>query len=80
MKEEREPEEGRYLSLWTVGASIPLAILLGAIFHIPLRFTISYVVVVALLFASMALWAHANVGADGTEWWQDDDASGWRGY
>ena len=80
MKEEREPEEGRNLSLWMVGASIPLAILLGAIFNIPLRFTISYVVVAALIFCSMALWAHANARAQGTEWWQDDDASGWRGY
>ncbi len=80
MEEERQPEEGRNLSLWMVGVSIPLAMLLGAIFNIPLRFIISYVVAAALIFSSMALWARANAGADGTEWWQDDDASGWRGY
>lgn len=80
MEEEKRPEQGHRLLLWMVGASIPLLVVLGSMFDIPQRFIISYVVVAVLVFGSMALWAHANADAEGTEWWQDDDASGWRGY
>ncbi len=45
----------------------------------------SKVIVVLVVFASMAvfpavIWLHATDHADGSEWWQDDDSSGWRGY
>lgn len=33
-----------------------------------------------ILLGAMALWSHATAVANGSEWWQDDDASGWRGY
>jgi len=28
----------------------------------------------------MWLWYQANLRANDGEWWQDDEASGWRGY
>lgn len=80
MDDEKRCEQGHNVLLWMVGASIPLAMVVGFVFDIPQRFIISYMVVAALIFGSMALWTHANADAEGTEWWQDDDASGWRGY
>jgi hypothetical protein len=59
---------------------IPAVILSGIIFHLSQSFIIPLVVILALLLGSVGIWAHANKGADGSEWWQDDDASGWRGY
>jgi hypothetical protein len=59
---------------------IPAVILSGIIFHLSQSFIVPFVVILALLLGSVGIWAHANKGADGSEWWQDDDASGWRGY
>ncbi|MCA9917948.1 MAG: hypothetical protein KC445_08355 [Anaerolineales bacterium] len=33
-----------------------------------------------LIFAAIWLWHHANRHTTGQEWWQDNEASGWRGY
>lgn len=63
-----------------VGVSIPTAVVLGVVFHVAQRFVVPFVVVAALLFGAMLLWSYANKETKGTEWWQDDDASGWRGY
>jgi hypothetical protein len=68
------------LPLIVLGGAIPTILILGSYFDAPSKFTIPVVVILGLLFASMTLWAFANRRADGSEWWQDDDASGWRGY
>ncbi len=70
----------KYLPLILVGGIIPVSIVLGRYFHFSQAVVVPFIVVVSLIFASMALWAYANRAADGSEWWQDDSASGWRGY
>lgn len=63
-----------------VGAAIPLTLVLSNYINIPTAFTIIAVIILGITFCSMALWAFANRKATGSEWWQDDTASGWRGY
>ena len=63
-----------------VGGTLLLLLLLSHPLHLSATVTIILVVVLAFLFTAMALWSYANRHADGSEWWQDDDASGWRGY
>ncbi len=70
----------RYLPLILVGAAIPVLIVLSLLFHFPKAAVITSLIVLGIIFGSMALWTHANERADGSEWWQDDNASGWRGY
>ena len=87
--EERVKEEApvdvqvvkpRALLLTLIGISIPLALILGSYLGIPQRITIPYAVLATLVASSISLWTYANKDAEGDEWWQDDDASGWRGY
>lgn len=70
----------KYWTLILVGGLIPLTIILSSIFDWPKRASLPLLVILGIIFATMALWAYANRKADGTEWWQDDSASGWRGY
>lgn len=70
----------RYLSLILVGGMIPATIILSSIFDLPKRTFVPLIIILSIVFAAMALWAYANRKADGTEWWQDDSASGWRSY
>lgn len=56
------------------------AVTIGSYFQIPQSFIIIFMIVVGLILATVLLWRHANSHADGSEWWQDDSASGWRGY
>ena len=62
------------------GALVPLSIILGGYYHLSLALIMVIAVVAGLLCASSTLWAFANKNSTGAEWWQDDDASGWRGY
>lgn len=66
--------------LGVVGGAIPAVLILGSYFHLSQILLIPLIVVLSLVFTSMALWSYANQKADGSEWWQDDSASGWRGY
>jgi Mn2+/Fe2+ NRAMP family transporter len=63
-----------------IGGLFPLLLVLGTQFHLPERLLVPLLVVIALVFASMAVWMRANAHATGEEWWQDDSCSGWRGY
>lgn len=69
-----------YSPLILVGGAIPTVIILSSLFNWPKRAFIPIVVILSLIFATLALWAYANRKVDGSEWWQDEDASGWRGY
>lgn len=69
-----------HMLLVLVGGAIPTTLILSSYFKLPEAFAISAVVILALLFGSMALWTYANRETNGSEWWQDDSASGWRGY
>lgn len=62
------------------GGAIPMVIVLDNYFTLPDEFTVVLVVFLSFIFGSAVLWAFANRHADGSEWWQDDSASGWRGY
>lgn len=66
--------------LYLMGGSIPLAWILGAFFNLPQALVVAYVVIMGLVLVAAAIWHHANQNATGDEWWQDDSASGWRGY
>jgi hypothetical protein len=59
---------------------IPAIVLAGVIFHLSQSFLVPLLTIVILFLGAFALWSRANKNADGSEWWQDDDASGWRGY
>lgn len=63
-----------------VGGGLTLALVLALAFGLREAYLVPAVVAGVLLFGVVWLWEHANAHADGSEWWQDDDASGWRGY
>jgi hypothetical protein len=63
-----------------LGVVIAIAVLLAAIFGLPKMVAIPLFMLLGLGAAATALWIHARRRADGSEWWQDDNASGWRGY
>jgi hypothetical protein len=70
----------KHLPLIVVGGLVPTVIVLSIYFDIPQIVMIPLLIILGLIFGSMALWAFANRNANGSEWWQDDNASGWRGY
>ena len=76
---KKEPDY-KNTSLRIVGGSIPLVLILGEIFEVSHRLTIPYAIVAAMIVAAALVWTTANHKARGSEWWQDDEASGWRGY
>ena len=63
-----------------VGGSIPVGIILASYYGLSETFTVIFVIFVGLVFCSWAFWGRANSRANGNEWWQDDQCSGWRGY
>jgi hypothetical protein len=72
----------RKTNLLTVltGGAIPTVLIRNKYFRLPDKFTVVLVVFLSFIFGSMALLAYANRHADGSEWWQHDSTSGWRGY
>jgi len=71
---------GNKLILGLLAGLIPAIILFGHFFGLSQAWIVVIVIVAALVWGWLAIWTHANARADGTEWWQDDSASGWRGY
>ena len=69
-----------YLGVVLLAGLIPVTLLLGNYYHLSLSLILVAVILESLLWASSTLWAYANKHATGSDWWQDDDASGWRGY
>jgi hypothetical protein len=63
-----------------VTVAILVGIILGGDIGISHDAIIGLIVFGSLVFGSMAVWNHANAQATGSEWWQDDSCSGWRGY
>ena len=70
----------RRFLLFLVGGSMPVILTIGIIFHLSSSLITVLMLVLGLILAAMWLWYQANVRAKGDEWWQDDQASGWRGY
>lgn len=66
--------------LFLLGTTILLTLISGLVFNLTLSLMIVLLVVQSLVLAAVWLWHQANWQATGDEWWQDDDASGWRGY
>jgi undecaprenyl pyrophosphate phosphatase UppP len=82
-KRKRSTENKKQQAWWLlilVGGIVPLTLVLGSEYGISNRITIPIIVIAALIFCSMWVWIRANAHATGDEWWQDDSASGWRGY
>jgi predicted membrane channel-forming protein YqfA (hemolysin III family) len=70
----------RRFFLFLVGGAMPVMLTLGIIFQLSTILITALLLVMGVIFASMWLWYQANLRANGDEWWQDDEASGWRGY
>jgi len=70
---------GRFL-LFLIGGAMPIMLILGLIFRFSIVLLTVLLLVMGLILAAMWLWYQANQQASGDEWWQDDEASGWRGY
>ena len=62
------------------GGFIALDFILGNVYSILSRITIPLFLIALLVLSAMMMWARATAHATGDEWWQDDSASGWRGY
>ncbi|MBK8903616.1 MAG: hypothetical protein IPM53_20705 [Anaerolineaceae bacterium] len=77
---KRSPHRIRRLLLFLVGGAMPVTLTIGIIFHLPPSLLTVVILVLGLILAAMWLWYQANLHATGDEWWQDDQASGWRGY
>ena len=60
--------------------AIAATILLGNYFGLSQSVTIPLIVVLSLFCGAVALWSHANRYTNTSHWWEDDSASGWRGY
>lgn len=73
-------KRGNKLVLALLAGLIPAIMLFGRFLGLSQAWIVVIVVVAALVWGWTAMWSHANAKADGTEWWQDDNASGWRGY
>jgi hypothetical protein len=69
----------RFPRLAFFGAALLVATVGGAIMGLPQTILVAVLVIGSILLVSMALWQHANAHATGSEWWQDDSYSGWRG-
>lgn len=63
-----------------LGGALVVGMMIGLYSGISSTVLIVAAVIGGLLLGWMALWQHANANARGDEWWQDDSASGWRGY
>jgi hypothetical protein len=70
----------KYLPLILVGGAIPTIIILGNYFAVRQGIVVVLAISSGLILGTMTLWTYANRKANGSEWWQDDSASGWRGY
>ena len=66
--------------LWALFLFAAGLLLLAALADIKLAYVVALLVIAGFLGSAAALWRRANERADGSEWWQDDEASGWRGY
>ncbi|MAT97175.1 MAG: hypothetical protein CL608_08535 [Anaerolineaceae bacterium] len=76
----KESNRTRRFLLFLVGGAMPVALTLGLIFRLSTIFITAFLLILGVIFAAMWLWYQANLRASGEEWWQDDEASGWRGY
>ena len=63
-----------------IGGAFLLTLTLGLVFHPDITLITILLIVQGLICAAIWLWHQANRQATGAEWWQDDEASGWRGY
>jgi len=66
--------------LYFIGGAILVTLALGIVFQLSKVLITVLVLILGMIFAATWLWYHANLHASGDEWWQDDEASGWRGY
>lgn len=78
MKESKN--RTRRFLLFLVGGAMPVTLTLGIIFQLSTVLITALLLAIGMIFAAMWLWHQANLRARGDEWWQDDEASGWRGY
>lgn len=70
----------RYLVAVILVGFMATAVELGNSLGIPRSYIIIFLIIAGLILGTVLLWQHANNRATGSEWWQDDSASGWRGY
>jgi len=66
--------------LFLIGGAMLVTLALGIVFQLSTVLITVLLLVLGMILAAMWLWYQANRRASGDEWWQDDEASGWRGY
>ena len=77
---EKPKNHKRRWPLFLIGATLPITLAVGIIFKLSTALITILLLVMGMILAAMWLWYQANLRARGDEWWQDDEASGWRGY
>ncbi|HRQ40805.1 MAG TPA: hypothetical protein PLD25_23065 [Chloroflexota bacterium] len=76
---KQEKNRRNYVMLILLGMIMLILLGLGHFTAVPTRFIVALETIDGVWFAALALWCYANGRAHGGEWWQDDEASGWRG-
>ncbi len=76
---KQKKKRRNYLMLVLLGVIMVVLMALGHFTAVPTRFLVVLETVDGIWFGALALWCYANGRANGSEWWQDDEASGWRG-
>ena len=77
---EKSENRKRRWFLFFIGGAMLVTLALGIIFQLSLVLITVLLLFLGMIFAAVWLWYQANLQASGDEWWQDDEASGWRGY
>lgn len=76
---KRKKNWRNYVMLVLLGVIMVVLMALGHFTAVPARFLIVLETIDGIWLGALVLWCYANGRADGSEWWQDDEASGWRG-
>lgn len=77
---EKSKKHLRRWPLFLIGAAMLIVLAAGIIFQLSTALITVLLLIMGMILAAMWLWYQANLQASGDEWWQDDEASGWRGY
>ncbi len=76
---KQKNKQPNYPMLVLLGVIMVVLMALGYFTAVPTRFIVALETIDVICLGAVALWCFANGRADGSEWWQDDEASGWRG-
>ena len=67
------------VSIYSVGFYVAMMVLFITS-HAPKEITVTFGTVGLIVTGAVVMWCAKARSSTGNEWWQDDNASGWRGY